>query len=107
MAGDTRYEASQALPSIDFAAFAESIGLRGIRVEKPEEVGPAWEAALSADRPIVIDAVVDPNVPPLPPHITLKQSKAFMMSVLKGDEERVGFVKQAIEHMFPSIGSRS
>ena len=72
---------------------------------KPDRVGPAWDEALAADRPVVIDAVVDPDVPPLPPHITLTQAKAFMMSVLKGDPERKGFVKQAIEQMFPSLAS--
>lgn len=107
MAGDTRYEASQDLPDMNFAAFADLIGLKGIRVERPEQIGPAWEQALTADRPVVIDAVVDPNVPPLPPHITLKQSKAFLMSVLKNDPERGGFIKQAVEHMFPSIASKT
>jgi pyruvate dehydrogenase (quinone) len=93
MEGDTRYDASQDLPPLDYAQFADLVGLRGIRVEKPEQIASAWDAALSADRPVVIDAVVDPNVPPLPPHITLQQSKSFLMSVLKGDTERRGFVK--------------
>ena len=106
MAGDPRYAASQDLPAMSYAAFAEMVGLRGIRVERPDEIGAAWDAALASDRTTVIDAVVDPNVPPLPPHITLKESKAFLMSVLKGDPERVGFVKQAIENMFPSVASK-
>ena len=104
MAGDTRYEASQDLPAMNFAAFADLLGLRGIRVERPEEIAGAFEYAFTSDRPVVIDVLVDPDVPPLPPHITLQQAKAFMMSVLKGDSERAGFVKQAIEHLFPSIG---
>ena len=106
MEGDTRYEASQSLPAMNFASFAELIGLKGIRVEKPEEVADAWERALAADRPVVIDAVVDPDVPPLPPHITLKQSKAFLLSVLKNDPARGGFIKQAVEQMFPSVAAR-
>jgi pyruvate dehydrogenase (quinone) len=106
MAGDTRYEASQELPAMNFAAFAEMVGLRGIRVEKPEEIAPAWEAALSADRPTVLDVLVDPNVPPLPPHITLKQAKAFTMSVLGGDPDRKGFIKQAVEQIFPGLASK-
>lgn len=106
MEGDPRYEASQDLPDMNFAAFAEQIGLRGIRVEKPEEIGAAWDAALHADRPVVIDALVDPNVPPLPPHVTLEQSKAFLMSVLKGDAERGGFIKQAIQNMFPGLAPK-
>lgn len=103
MEGDTRYEAAQELPAMNFAAFATLLGLGGIRVEAAEAVGAAWEAALSADRPVVIDAVVDPDVPPLPPHITLEQSKAFLMSTLKGDRERGGFIKQPLENVFPSL----
>jgi pyruvate dehydrogenase (quinone) len=75
--GDPKYEASQDIPDFPFARYAELLGLRGIRVEKPEEVGPAWDAALSADRPVVLEAYTDPNVPPLPPHITLKQAAAY------------------------------
>ncbi len=106
MAGDTKYAASQALPLMDYAAFAELVGLRGIQVSDPEKIGEAWDAALASDRPVVIDAIVDPNVPPLPPHITLEQSKAFMLSVLRGDSERTGYVKQAIQHLFPTLANR-
>lgn len=86
-AGDPKFEAAQTLPDVPYAAFAELIGLRGIRVESPEEVGPAWDAALSADRPMVLDMLTDPNVPPLPPHITLKQARHFMGSLARGDPE--------------------
>ena len=65
--GNPKYDASQDLPDFDYAAFATSIGLRGIRVEAPEQVGPAWHEALASDRPVVIDALCDPDVPPLPP----------------------------------------
>lgn len=107
MAGDSRYDASQELPDMNYAAFADLIGLKGIRVERPSEIGAAWEMALSADRPTVIDAVVDPDVPPLPPHITLEQSKSFLMSMLKTPvAERGGVIRQAIEHMFPSLASK-
>lgn len=106
MAGDTRYEASQELPAMNYAAFAELCGLRGIRVEKPEELGAAWDTALAADRPTVVDVVVDPNVPPLPPHITLKQAKAFALSVLHGDPESKGFIQQAVEQIFPGLASK-
>lgn len=106
MEGDPRYEASQELPAMNFAAYADLIGLRGIRVEKPEDIGAAWDQALASDRPVVIDALVDPDVPPLPPHVTLEQSKAFLMSVLKGDAERGGFIKQALENMFPGLAPK-
>ncbi|WP_181313218.1 thiamine pyrophosphate-requiring protein [Nocardioides campestrisoli] len=65
--GDPRYDASQSLPDFPYAGYAELLGLTGIRIERPEEVDAAWDRALSADRPVVLEAVVDPDVPLLPP----------------------------------------
>ncbi|HVY25720.1 MAG TPA: thiamine pyrophosphate-requiring protein [Polyangiaceae bacterium] len=107
MAGDTRYEASQQLPDFPYARYAELLGLRGIYVDAPEQVADAWDAALSADRPVVLEARTDPNVPPLPPHVSLKQAKAFGMSLLKGDPEEGGIIRQAVSHLFPSLGKKS
>jgi pyruvate dehydrogenase (quinone) len=104
MAGDTRYRASQELPTFPYAAYAELIGLRGIRIDRPDQVAAAWQTALTADRPVVIEAMVDPDVPPLPPHITLKQAKAFGMSLLKGDPESGGMIKQALHQLLPGLG---
>jgi len=84
-AGDPKWETSQSLPDVPYAAFAKSIGLGGLRVETPDQIGPAWDQALSADRPFVLDFVTDPDVPPLPPHITIKQARNFMKSMLSGD----------------------
>ena len=86
-AGDPKWEASQALPDVPYAEFAKLIGLHGIRVDEAEQVGPAWDEALSADRPVVLDMVTDPNVPPLPPHITLKQARGFMNAMVGGEPE--------------------
>jgi pyruvate dehydrogenase (quinone) len=86
-AGDPKWEASQSLPDVPYAEFARSIGLRGLRVEKPDEVGAAWDQALAADRPFVLDMVTDPNVPPIPPHITFKQARSFMGAMLAGEPE--------------------
>jgi pyruvate dehydrogenase (quinone) len=107
MAGDTRYEASQQLPDFPYARYAELLGLRGIYVERPEDLADAWENALSSDRPVVLEAKTDPNVPPLPPHVSLKQAKAFGLSLLKGDPEEGGVIKQAVSHLFPSLGKKS
>lgn len=102
MAGNPKFAASQDLPPFDYAAFAELAGLRGIRVTRAEEVEPAWRAALESDKPVVIDAVTDPDVPPLPPHLSLEQAKAFMLSMLKGDSARAGVLRQARRQLFPS-----
>ena len=85
--GDPKWEASQALPNLRYGDFAELIGLRGLRVEDPEKIGPAWEEALAADRPFVLDMVTDPNVPPLPPHISFEQARHFMSATAKGEPE--------------------
>jgi pyruvate dehydrogenase (quinone) len=95
MAGDPRYEASQELPDFPYARYAELIGLRGIRVDDPEQVGAAWEQALASDRPVVLEAITDPEVPPLPPHITLEQARALTSALAHGDRSRGEIIKQA------------
>jgi pyruvate dehydrogenase (quinone) len=104
MEGDPKYEASQVLPDFPYARYAELLGFLGIRVEKPEEVGPAWDEALSADRPVLYEAITDPEVPPLPPHITFEQARS-LMSALKGDPDRGAVIKesfkQKIEEFIP------
>jgi len=101
MSGDTRYAASQDIPAFPYAQYAELIGLQGIQVDSPAQLKDAWQAALSATRPVVLQVRVDPNVAPFPPHITLKQAKAFGMSLLKGDSEESGIISQAIHQLFP------
>jgi pyruvate dehydrogenase (quinone) len=86
MLGDPKLPASQELPDFPYARYAESLGLGGIRVDKPEQIAAAWERAFKADRPVVVEAVTDPEVPPLPPHITFKQARAITSAVLKQDE---------------------
>jgi pyruvate dehydrogenase (quinone) len=67
MEGDPRFTTSQQLLDVPYARWAELLGLRGIRVTTPGEMERAWNEALASDRPVVIDAVVDPAVPLLPP----------------------------------------
>ncbi len=99
MEGDPKLEASQDVPEFPYARYAESIGLRGIRVDRPEEIGPAWDEALSADRPCVIEAITDPEVPPLPPHITFQQGKNLLESILRGDPARGEIIRQSWRQM--------
>ncbi len=95
MEGDPKWEPSQKLPEMSFARFADEIGLQGIRVDSPEDVGPAWDEALSADRPVVFDAVTDPEVPPLPPHVTFEQASSMLKALLKRDPESKRIIKQS------------
>lgn len=85
MEGNPRFDASQQLPDVKYAGFAESLGLTGIFVDNPDDLAAAWQRALSADRPVLLEVKTDPEVAPLPPHITFKQAKAFMASMAKGD----------------------
>ena len=95
MSGDPKFEGSQDLPDFPYARYAELIGLRGVRVDRPDDVGAAWDEALAADAPCVLEAVTDPEVPPLPPHITLEQAKAFTFALGKGDPARGQVVRQS------------
>jgi pyruvate dehydrogenase (quinone) len=97
MEGDPKYEASQDLPDLDYAHFAEQLGLGGRRVESPEQIGNAWDEALAADRPFVLDVVTDPEVPPLPPHITFEQAKMFALAVVKGDPSLRRMIEQSLK----------
>jgi pyruvate dehydrogenase (quinone) len=97
MQGAPKFVESQSLPSVDYAAFARSLGLQGIEVEKPSELGSAWDAALAADRPTVLDVHTSPNVPPIPPHATVEQMKAMTSSILAGDEDRWSVMKEGIK----------
>ncbi len=97
MSGDPKFEGSQDLPDFPYARYAELIGLKGIRVESPDQVGAAWDEALAADRPVIYEAVTDPEVPPLPPHITLKQAKALSSALLAGDPHAGRIIRQSFK----------
>jgi pyruvate dehydrogenase (quinone) len=95
MSGDPKFEGSQNLPDFPYASYAELLGLKGIRVDSPDQVGSAWDEALNADRPVVYEAITDPEVPPLPPHITIEQAKALSSALLSGDPNAGQIVKQS------------
>jgi pyruvate dehydrogenase (quinone) len=97
--GNPKFAASQDLPDFPYAAYAESLGLKGIRIDNPDRLAAAWQEALAARSPVVFEAITDPNVPPLPPHISFDQAKAFTFSMMKGDVDRIGVVKQSIKGM--------
>jgi pyruvate dehydrogenase (quinone) len=97
MSGAPQFLPSQALPDVPYADFARSIGLGGLRVEKPEDVEDAWRRALGADRPFVIDFRTDPAVPPIPPHAGLDQIEAAASAVIKGDSDRTGMIRQGLK----------
>jgi pyruvate dehydrogenase (quinone) len=95
--GDPKFEASQDIPDFPYARYAELVGLKGVRVESPEEIADAWDEVLAADRPAVLEAVTDPEVPPLPPHITFEQARHFVLAVARGDSGRRAMMEQSLK----------
>jgi pyruvate dehydrogenase (quinone) len=110
MEGDPKFEASQDIPSVPYHKFAELIGLKGIYVDDAERMGAAWDEALASDRPVVIEVKADPNIAPLPPHITLAQAKAFASALMKGDPNEgnviVETAKQVLDAVLPGHKDR-
>jgi pyruvate dehydrogenase (quinone) len=96
LAGDPKLDASQVLPDFPFARYAELLGLRGIRVDSPDRVADAWDEALAADGPVVYEAITDPEVPPLPPHIRMDQAKHMAEALVKGDPAAPDIAKQSL-----------
>jgi pyruvate dehydrogenase (quinone) len=110
LAGEPKFEASQNLPDVQYVEFARSLGLDGVRVEKSDDIAPAWERAFHADRPIVLDVVTDANVPMLPPHISFEQARHFARSVWAGDVNALGFLRQTAREVLAGLvgpGDRS
>ncbi|WLI77355.1 thiamine pyrophosphate-requiring protein [Kosakonia sp. H02] len=100
MEGNPRFEATQQLPDVHYAEFARSLGLGGIFVDTPDALASAWQQALQSDRPVVLEVKTDPEVAPLPPHITFKQAKAFMASMAKGDRGAVQVISDTASQLF-------
>ena len=97
LSGDPKFKASQNLPDFPYATYADMLGLKGISLDNPDAVAVAWQDALKADRPVVIDAHTDPEVPPLPPHITMQQARHFMSAMIHGDPDRGHVMRQAFK----------
>jgi pyruvate dehydrogenase (quinone) len=95
--GDPMNPETQRIPDVRYGDFAELIGLSGVRVEQPEDISDTWRQAFAADRPFVIDAVCDPDVPPLPPHIRTDQARSLLKALRKGDPEARGVITQSFK----------
>src|SRR3954451_4593621 len=106
LAGDPKLEASQRLPDFPYADYARSLGLHGIKVEDPERVGEAWDEALAAGRPVLYEAVTDPEVPPLPPHIKLEQATSMAKALLKGDPAPGRVMSQSLKGKLKEMTTR-
>lgn len=106
MEGNPRFPTTQSLPDVPYARFAEMLGLTGIFVDDPEQVGAAWDRALAADRPVVLEVKTDPSVAPLPPHVTLEQAKGFLSSMVKGDRGTASVLADTARQIIGGVRER-
>jgi pyruvate dehydrogenase (quinone) len=107
MEGDAKLPASQDLPDFPYARYAELLGLTGVRVDRPEDVGAGWDRVLAAPGPAVLEVVTDPDVPPLPPHIRLEQAQGMAKAIYRGDPDRGGMIRQALKAKLAELVTRS
>jgi len=99
LAGDPKYTEAQDVIDFPYSRYAELLGFKGIRVDRPDDIAPAWDEAFRQDRPVVIEFIADPDVPPLPPHITWEQTKAYLGALAKVDPDQWGIIKQSAKQM--------
>jgi pyruvate dehydrogenase (quinone) len=103
MEGDPKFEASQNIPDVPYHRFAELIGLKGLFVDRPEELGAAWDEALASDRPVLLEVKTDPEVPPMPPHLTFEQVKNLTMALVEGDPNQAGVIRGTVRQVLSSV----
>jgi pyruvate dehydrogenase (quinone) len=106
MSGDAKLDVSQVLPEFDYAGYARLLGLHAERVDDPSQVGEAWDRALAAGRPALIEFVTDPEVPPLPPHIRFEQMKELTHAIREGDAAAPRFMKQSLRAKIAELMTR-
>ncbi len=100
MGGFPKLEETQKVPPFDYASYAQALGLGGLRVEHPDDIGPAWDQAFAADRPVVIDCVCDATIPTLPPKITRSQAANYFKTLMKGDPDEAAIIKNTLKRVF-------
>jgi pyruvate dehydrogenase (quinone) len=96
LAGDPMFPGTQRIPDFPAARYAELVGLHGLKVDDPANLAGAWSEVLTADRPSVLEVVVDPEIPPLPPHITRMEAEKMAKAMVKGDPERTGVMEKSL-----------
>ena len=103
MEGMPRYDTTQSLPSVPYHKFGELIGLKGIYVDNPKDLSKAWDQALASPIPVVLEVKTDPEIPPLPPHISLEQAKTFMNTLQQGDPDEAGVIRGSMSQVLASV----
>jgi pyruvate dehydrogenase (quinone) len=105
MEGDPKFSASQDLPEFSYAAYARLLGLEAVEMRRPDDVVSGWETAMAHNKPTVVEAYTDPEVPPLPPHISFEHAKNLTQSLIKGDPHRWRIIKQSAKDMWAGLSA--
>ena len=103
MEGMPRYDTTQSLPNIAYHKFGELIGLKGIYVDDPKDLSAAWDQALASPIPVVLEVKTDPEIPPLPPHISMEQAKKFMNTLQQGDPDQAGVIRGSMSQVLAAV----
>ena len=103
MEGDPKFEASQGIPNVPYHRLAELIGPNGLFVDRPENLGPAWDEALASGRPVLLEVKTDPEVPPMPPHLTFWQVQNLTSTLVKGDPNEEGVIRGTVRQVLSSV----
>lgn len=106
LAGDPKFSSAQDVIDFPYASYGKLLGFEGIRVDHPDAVAEGWELALNAGRPVVIEFITDPDVPPLPPHITWEQAKSYLGSLAHVDPDQWGIIKQSTKQFLSGLNIR-
>jgi pyruvate dehydrogenase (quinone) len=106
LVGDPKLDASQRIPDFPFARYAELLGFKGIRVDRPDDVAAAWDEAFAANGVVLVEAVTDPEVPPLPPHIEFQQARNMAKALAKGDPARGEIIRQSLKGKLQELVNR-
>lgn len=106
-AGDPRYDTSQLVEDMDYAGYANLLGLRGISVTSPDQVADAWDDAFASDKPVLLDVHTDPNVPPLPAHISFAEAKGFLKTLAKGDPAESSVIENSVRAVGAELFARA
>jgi pyruvate dehydrogenase (quinone) len=91
------------LQPIDFAGYALNCGAAGFTIERPQDAESVLRSALAHRGPAVIQAVVDPNEPPMPGQVTTEQAIKFGEALIKGQKDAGKIIKTVVKDKFREV----
>jgi pyruvate dehydrogenase (quinone) len=104
MLGEAPDPQSQSIPDVPYAQWAMLLGLDGVELREREHIGAVWDRALAADRPFVVDAKVDKDIPLVPPHVTIQQALNTARSQLAGDGDVLDIIANGVKE---TVGAKA